>query len=161
MITTNSNNNDIIYGGIVSGYSTPLTGLNSALNGSGGADDLNGRRPKPVFFWSNGEVMKWLKRHCQEYYEMYGNVFLENEITGRSLIRINEQALLRMGIEDPEHRDQLARIIVKLKLKSDIIEIKDMEKKGLQQQQQDQLGPSSITSSISATNNSTSGGNRG
>lgn len=97
--------------------------------GGGGDESLNARRPKPVFFWTNGEVMKWLKRCCEEYYELYGNIFLENEITGRSLIRINEQTLKRMGIENEIHRDEIARIILKLKLKSDIIEIKDLERK--------------------------------
>lgn len=87
------------------------------------------RRPKPVFFWNNADVMKWLKRHCEEYYGLYGNTFLENEITGRSLVRMTDVTLERMGINDPQHRDDLCRIILKLKLKSDIIEMKDLEKK--------------------------------
>lgn len=108
------------------------SGGQAVVGGDGTAStstDLNSYRPKPVFFWSNGEVMKWMKRHCEEYYQLYGNVFLENEITGRSLIRINEFALERMGIENAEHRDQIARIILKLRLKSDIIELKDLERK--------------------------------
>lgn len=91
--------------------------------------DLSGRRPRPVFFWTNGEVMKWLKRCCEEYYELYGDKFLDNEITGRSLIRINNDTLKRMGVENPKHRDDITRIILKLKLKSDMIEIKDLERK--------------------------------
>jgi hypothetical protein len=87
------------------------------------------RRPKPVFFWNNADVMKWLKRHCEEYYGLYGNTFLENEITGRSLVRMTDITLERMGINDAQHRDDICRIILKLKLKSDIIEIKDLEKK--------------------------------
>ncbi|CAG2100631.1 unnamed protein product [Medioppia subpectinata] len=89
----------------------------------------NSRRPKPVFFWNNADVMKWLKRHCEQYYGLYGHAFLENEITGRSLVRITECTLERMGISDATHRDDICRIILKLKLKSDIIEIKDLEKK--------------------------------
>ena len=106
-------------------------GVNGMVtSGQGNTDEqLNARRPKPVFFWTNGEVMKWLKRCCEEYYELYGNIFLENEITGRSLIRINEETLKRMGVENGTHRDEIARIILKLKLKSDIIEIKDLERK--------------------------------
>lgn len=92
-----------------------------------GVDDLNNRRPRLVLCWSNGEVMKWLKRHCEEYYELYGNTFLENEITGRSLIRLNDESLKRMGIDNAGHRDEICRLILKLKLKSDIIEIKDLE----------------------------------
>lgn len=122
-------------------------GLSSSQ--SDGNTDLNSYRPKPVFFWSNGEVMKWMKRHCEEYYELYGNVFLENEITGRSLIRINEFALERMGIDNAEHRDQIARIILKLRLKSDIIELKDLERKA---------APISSTSTTTSTSASTSTG---
>ncbi|CAG2158787.1 unnamed protein product [Oppiella nova] len=103
----------------------------------------NSRRPKPVFFWNNADVMKWLKRHCEQYYGLYGNAFLENEITGRSLVRITDATLQRLGITDPQHRDDISRIILKLKLKSDIIEIKDLEKKS-------ELGiASSITTGIS------------
>lgn len=73
--------------------------------------------------------MKWLKRHAEDYYGLYGHLFLEHEITGRSLIRMNENTLERMGILDPSHRDDLYRAILKLKLKSDILELKDLEKK--------------------------------
>lgn len=73
--------------------------------------------------------MKWLKRHCEEYYGLYGQLFLEHEITGRSLVRMNDVSLERMGINDAEHREELCRIILKLKLKSDILEMKDLEKK--------------------------------
>ncbi|KAH7644828.1 sterile alpha motif domain-containing protein aveugle [Dermatophagoides farinae] len=104
--------------------------------------ELMSRRPRPVFFWSNGEVMKWLKRCCEQYYELYGDKFLDNEITGRSLIRIQEDTLKRMGVENPVHRDEMARIILKLKLKSDMIEIKDLERKMHHQQQSQEHGSS-------------------
>jgi len=106
-------------------YSSSSSSSNS-YNKSGQQDS---RRPKPVFFWNNADVMKWLKRHCEEYYGLYGNTFLENEITGRSLVRMNDITLERMGINDAQHRDDICRIVLKLKLKSDIIEIKDLEKK--------------------------------
>ncbi|KAF7496690.1 Protein aveugle [Sarcoptes scabiei] len=105
-----------------------INSMNSNQNQQCG-EDLSSRRPRPVFFWSNGEVMKWLKRCCEEYYELYGDKFLDGEITGRSLIRINDETLKRMGIENGKHRDEIARIILKLKLKSDMIEIKDLERK--------------------------------
>jgi hypothetical protein len=73
--------------------------------------------------------MKWMRRHCEHYYGEYGQLFLEHEITGRSMVRMSEVTLERMGIKDPTHRDDLCRIILKLKLKSDILEMKDLEKK--------------------------------
>lgn len=78
-------------------------------------------RPKPVFFWSNAEVIKWLRRHCQEYHSLYAPMFFEHDITGRSLVRITDTTLEKMGIEDGTHREELCREILKLKLKSDIV----------------------------------------
>lgn len=86
-------------------------------------------RPKPVFFWNNTDVMKWLKRHCGEYYDLYYQQFVDHEITGRSLVRMSDVGLQRMGISNSQHREDLCRIIFKLKLKSDILEMKDLEKK--------------------------------
>jgi len=87
------------------------------------------KRPKSVFFWNNADVMKWLKRHCEEYYGLYGQLFLEHEITGRPFFRMSENTLQRMGITDAQHCDEICRFIMKLKLKSDILEMKDFEKK--------------------------------
>ena len=33
-------------------------------------------RPKPCYLWSTNEVQRWLKRHCNEYYTNYSNLFL-------------------------------------------------------------------------------------
>lgn len=96
-------------------------------NGAGGDTGTATSRPKLVFFWNNADVMKWLKRHSEECYSLYGQLFLENEITGRSMVRMTDVTLQRMGIQDPKHRDELLRIILKLKLKSDILEMKDLE----------------------------------
>ncbi|XP_022254806.1 protein aveugle-like isoform X2 [Limulus polyphemus] len=86
-------------------------------------------RPKAVFFWTNADVMKWLRRQCQEYHSLYSHLFLEHDITGRSLVRIRDTTLESMGISNKEHRDDLCRKILKLKLKSDILEMKDLERK--------------------------------
>lgn len=86
------------------------------------------RKPKHLSQWSNADVIKWLKRHCEHFYEQYGEIFLEHEITGRSLCRITDSMLERMGIELQDHRDELRRIIMKLKLKSDMVKLKDLER---------------------------------
>ena len=90
---------------------------------------MNTGRPKPVFFWTNADVMKWLKRQSDGYYGLYGHLFLEHEMTGRSMVRMTDVTLARMGIQDEKHRDDLLRSILKLKLKSDILDMKDLEKK--------------------------------
>lgn len=86
------------------------------------------RRPKHLSQWSNADVIKWLKRHCEHFYEEYGHLFLEHEITGRSMCRITDDMLRRLGIEAQDHRDELRRIIMKLKLKSDMVKLKDLER---------------------------------
>ncbi len=40
---------------------------------------------------------------------------------------MNGAALQRMGIVDPAHEKEITREIIKLKLKSDILEIRDLE----------------------------------
>ncbi|KAG9509548.1 Protein aveugle, partial [Fragariocoptes setiger] len=87
------------------------------------------RRPKHLTQWTNADVMKWLKRHCEEYYIRYSHMFLQHEITGRTLCRITEVMLQRIGIQHSEHREELCRTIVKLKLKSDIVEMRDLERR--------------------------------
>jgi len=94
-----------------------------------GQADANLRRPKAVYFWTNAEVMKWLKRHREELYGRYGQLFLDHEITGRSLVRMNDVTLKRMGIHEDQARDEICRLVTKLKLKTDIVEMKDLEKK--------------------------------
>lgn len=86
------------------------------------------RRPKHLSQWTNADIIKWLKRHCEHFYEKYGNLFREHEITGRSLCRVTDNMLERMGIEPQDHRDELRRIIIKLKLKSDMVKLKDLER---------------------------------
>ncbi|GIY49911.1 hypothetical protein CEXT_449082 [Caerostris extrusa] len=86
-------------------------------------------RPKLVFFWTNAEVLKWLRRHCEEYHTLYASLFLENDITGRSLLKMNDSTLERMGIKEKGHREVICTEILKLKLKSDILELKDLQRK--------------------------------
>ncbi|CAG9129453.1 unnamed protein product [Plutella xylostella] len=52
-----------------------------------------------------------------------------HDITGRALVRINDNTLLRMGITAREHRDAIWREILKLRLKTDIVEIRDLERR--------------------------------
>lgn len=92
------------------------------------------KRPKPVIQWTVPDVQKWLRRHCSDYYTLYGEKFLEQDITGRSLVRLNENSLLRLEIVIPEHRQAILREISKLRLRTNILLLKDMENKYHQQQ---------------------------
>ncbi|KAG8187312.1 hypothetical protein JTE90_011682 [Oedothorax gibbosus] len=110
-----------------------MTNKNSVSSTNSGKDNDNSAntnaRPKLVFFWTNAEVLKWLRRHCEEYHTLYASLFLENDITGRSLLKMNDSTLERMGIKEKVHREVICTEILKLKLKSDILELKDLQKK--------------------------------
>uniref|UniRef100_A0A8D8PTN9 Protein aveugle n=1 Tax=Cacopsylla melanoneura TaxID=428564 RepID=A0A8D8PTN9_9HEMI len=89
------------------------------------------QRPYLVYLWSVADVQKWLRRHCSDYYAKYSDVFQQHEISGRALVRFNENTLHRLGITDTEHRQYLLKEILKLRLKTDILEIRDLERKNI------------------------------
>lgn len=84
-------------------------------------------RPKLCYQWTTADVQKWFKRHCSEYFQLYAHLFSSNDITGKALVRISEGTLLRMGIKNPEHLEAIWREILKLRLKADIQEMKEIE----------------------------------
>lgn len=80
-----------------------------------------------MYSWTVNDVQKWLRRHCSDYYQTYRNLFLQHEITGRALLRLNDNYLLRLGISDKADREAIWREILKLCLKTDIMEIRDLQ----------------------------------
>lgn len=66
---------------------------------------------------------------------MYSIKFLEQDITGRSLVRLTDNSLLRLEIVIPEHRQAILREIAKLRLRGSILLLKDREMKLRQLQQ--------------------------
>ena len=55
---------------------------------------------------------------------------------GRSLVRLTENSLLRLEIVIPEHRQAILREIAKLRLRGNILLLKDMEMREVQTQSQ-------------------------
>ncbi|EDW00914.1 protein aveugle [Drosophila grimshawi] len=84
-------------------------------------------RPKAVYQWTVSDVQKWYCRHCGEYTK-YVDLFKDHDITGRALLRITDSSLQRMGVTDNRDREAIWREIVKQRLKTDIMEIRDMER---------------------------------
>ncbi|KAL7736471.1 hypothetical protein ACLKA6_019672 [Drosophila palustris] len=84
-------------------------------------------RPKAVYQWTVNDVQKWYRRHCGEYTK-YEHLFAKHDITGRALLRITDSSLQRMGVTDNRDREAIWREIVKQRLKTDIMEIRDMER---------------------------------
>merc|ERR1719389_1400528 len=87
------------------------------------------QRPKSMQQWSVVDVQKWLRRHCGDYYHLYAESFLEQEVTGRCLVRMNENSLMRLGIIHPEHRQYIWREIAKLRLRTSILYLRDQERR--------------------------------
>lgn len=81
-----------------------------------------------MFLWHVSDVVKWFRRHCSEY-ENYAKLLEIHDISGRALLRASDDSLLRMGIENNEHRDSILREILKQRLKTDIMEIRELQMK--------------------------------
>ena len=48
--------------------------------GNPAARPANTQRPKSVQQWSVVDVQKWFRRHCGDYYHLYAESFLEQEV---------------------------------------------------------------------------------
>jgi hypothetical protein len=72
------------------------------------------------------DTLRWFGRHLAEY-NRYSNLFQNHCITGKALLRLNEDSLRRMGIRDDNDRDAILKEILKQQLKADIMEIKELE----------------------------------
>jgi len=59
---------------------------------------------------------------------LFGYFVFQHDITGRALLRITDSSLQRMGVTDNRDREAIWREIVKQRLKTDIMEIRDMER---------------------------------
>ena len=55
------------------------------MQGGGRGAAATGQRPKSVQQWSVVDVQKWLRRHCGDYYHLYAESFLEQEVGPSSL----------------------------------------------------------------------------
>ncbi|XP_033120599.1 sterile alpha motif domain-containing protein 12-like [Anneissia japonica] len=82
------------------------------------------RSRKSVFKWDNSDVLRWLRKHHLQYYQLYGTNFKEHDISGRALIKLNLIKLEKMEISDPTHRTDLLEYILRLRLKHEQTELR-------------------------------------
>lgn len=87
-------------------------------------------KPKPLYFWNIADVNKWLRKHGGVYYEMYGELLSKHEVTGRTLIRINDIKLEKIGILDANHRHDLMQFILRLRLKHEMNDVRGLNQRG-------------------------------
>jgi len=108
--------------------------VSSESQDNSGANNAR-KRPKSVSQWTVADVQKWLRKNCGDVFHLYSIKFLEQDITGRSLVRLTDNSLLRLEIVIPEHRQAILREIAKLRLRGSILLLKDREMKLRQLQQ--------------------------
>ncbi|XP_071965341.1 sterile alpha motif domain-containing protein 12-like [Antedon mediterranea] len=82
------------------------------------------RSKKSVFKWDNCDVLRWLRKHHLQYYQLYGANFKEHDISGRALIKLNLIKLEKMEIDDQMHRNDLLEYILRLRLKHEQTELR-------------------------------------
>ncbi|XP_046374747.1 protein aveugle-like isoform X2 [Haliotis rufescens] len=98
-------------------------------NGTGGKKVVKGKA-KPLYFWSSADVNKWLRKHGGQCFDLYGELFSEHDVTGRTLIRMNEIKLEKIGITSNDHRKDLMQHILRLRLKHELTDLKNLDQKG-------------------------------
>ena len=54
----------------------------------------------PINKWSMAMVLEWLHRKIPNAYDAYANAFIHNQITGETLLLINEDCLDCLKIKD-------------------------------------------------------------
>ncbi|XP_045159617.2 protein aveugle-like [Mercenaria mercenaria] len=87
-------------------------------------------KTKPLYFWTSADVNKWLKKHGGHCHDLYGELFLNQEVTGRTLIRLTEIKLEKIGIVNSQHRQELMHYVLKLRLKHEATDLKNLDQKG-------------------------------
>lgn len=75
---------------------------------------------KPVAFWTQHDVCKWLKKHCPNQYQLYNEAFKEHDITGRALLRLTDKKLERMGIVQESQRQYVLQQALQLKVREEV-----------------------------------------
>ncbi|XP_072026900.1 sterile alpha motif domain-containing protein 12-like [Amphiura filiformis] len=72
---------------------------------------------RPLHAWTKDDVTKWLRVYHNRYFQLYEEIFEHHELTGRALLRMNSSKLERIGIADPDHREDLLYQIFRLQIK--------------------------------------------
>jgi hypothetical protein len=82
--------------------------------------------PFPVQEWDSSQVQTWLRQLNDFLYTNYNKLFKEHQITGRSLLRIQDYQLTQMGIDNQKHRSVLTSAISRLKIYQAGLDLKQM-----------------------------------
>ena len=72
-------------GGSQNNHNNPI----SNSDPEGGVKTTANKRPKSVSQWSVVDVQKWFRRNCGDYYHLYSEKLLEQDITGELRLYIH------------------------------------------------------------------------
>jgi hypothetical protein len=102
----------------------------STSSGDSGKLRMNGPTNIPVnkaHFWETDRVLRWLKKYCNPYYNECSELFKKHDITGQVLMTLTDQKLLRLGITNSLHRQDILLQILKLKLSWDRYQLEELQ----------------------------------
>ncbi|KAH3782646.1 protein aveugle-like [Dreissena polymorpha] len=120
-----------------SGQDVPLVAVNkpklkeqTSTTSTTSSKKVTRSKTKPLYFWTSADVNKWLKKHGGHSYDLYGDLFLQQDVTGRTLIRLTEYKLEKIGITNTQHRHELMHYVLKLRLKHENNDLKNLDQRG-------------------------------
>lgn len=95
----------------------------------------NGINDIAANIWNMQSCLCWWINHLYNFWAVWIQLIIffysfpsqQHEISGRALLRVTDNSLQRMGIDNNRDREAIWREIVKQRLKTDIMEIRDME----------------------------------
>ncbi|KAK2162109.1 hypothetical protein NP493_1542g00011 [Ridgeia piscesae] len=120
------------YEGSMSSLSGELSPITKASHNKAGSQKGRPRsQSKLLYFGTADDVNRWLRKYCGQYFQLYGGLFKQHDINGRALARLNDVTLQRMGVTNRTHREELMRHILRLKLETDLKELKALDQKTL------------------------------
>jgi len=100
-------------------------------NHSAISESTSFRHNKPVYIWTQAEVSRWLKQNIPNCQTVYCHMFANHDITGKTLLALDDKKLERIGIKDPNHRANILNEILKLLMKNYMHCFKGLQNAGM------------------------------
>merc|ERR1712242_213910 len=80
---------------------------------------IHGQNPKNVLMWTVDDVVVWLGQCCSvELQSRYAQTIRYHDINGRALMRMDDEKLQLLGIENATHRYEILKEIYKQQLRN-------------------------------------------
>lgn len=93
--------------------------IGSDVGGLNSGSIIVNSQPVSINRWNTDRVLDWFSKRFPNYYESYKTHFIQNQITGSSLLEFNANCLNQMNIFDSTLREQMLEEIALLKIKNE------------------------------------------